>query len=179
MTNIMTHQSKDNQPPSEWVRKHLHLVKPNSSVLDLACGTGRHTILMHNLGHKVTAVDINVHYIYRLQDPTIEVIECDLENGKKWPFSGRSFDVIITTNYLYRPILHYMLSSLAKDGILIYETFAVGNELFGKPSNPNFLLKDRELINICKSLKIISYESLIVHKPKKEKVQRIVAKNIE
>ena len=65
--------------PSEWVRKHLHLVKPNSSVLDLACGTGRHAILMHNLGHKVTAVDINVHYIYRLQDPTIEVIECDLE----------------------------------------------------------------------------------------------------
>ncbi len=177
MANIMVHQSKNKQQPSKWVIKHLNLIRPKSTVLDLASGDGRHTALMQSLEHKVTSLDINVHQIYRLQDPKIEVIEYDLENGNMWPFSNRFFDLIIVTNYLYRPILNNIVSSLAKGGILIYETFAKGNELFGKPSNPNFLLKEGELLRICKSLEIISYENRIVHGPKKAKVQRIVAKN--
>ena len=179
MAIIMAHQSKNKQQPSRWVTKHLRLIKPKSTVLDLACGDGRHTILMQKLGHIVTALDINVHQIYRLQGPKIEIIEYDLENGYIWPLTNRFFDLVIVTNYLYRPVLDNIVSALAKDGVLIYETFAEGNELFGKPSNPNFLLKEGELLNICKYLEIISYENRIVYRPTKAKIQRIVARNLK
>jgi SAM-dependent methyltransferase len=153
-------------------------IAPAGQVLDLACGAGRHARLFASLGHPVLALDRDPLALAAAAAPGIETMLHDLEApGAAWPFGAARFAAIVVTNYLYRPQLAQMLASLAPDGLLIYETFALGNEAFGKPSNPDFLLQPGELLRLAESarLRVIAYEDGYVNAPKPAMVQRLCA----
>jgi SAM-dependent methyltransferase len=165
--------------PSAWVTRWSKLIPAASRVLDLACGGGRHTRLLSQLGHTVVAVDRDVAAVtalgQTLENHRIDVRCHDLE-ARPWPFSVAEFDAVVVTNYLYRPLFAPMLASLRPEGVLLYETFARGNERFGKPSNPNFLLLPGELIERVRgALRVIAYEDRYVERPKPALVQRLCA----
>ncbi len=144
--------------PSNWITRFAHLV--NGNVLDLACGSGRHGRLFLDTVDQVTFVDKNIEGVQDLVGRSGAVIsERNLENGDPWSFDVEYFDAIIVTNYLYRPHLSDMLSSLKDGGVLLYETFALGNEKFGRPRSPDFLLKPGELLDLVDGkLQVIAYE---------------------
>ena len=159
--------------PSPWVARFVSTLPPGCPVLDVACGGGRHARLLAAAGHPVTAVDIDVSRL--VADDTLEVVQADLEGGP-WPLDGRRFGGVVVTNYLWRPILDRIVDSVSPDGALIYETFAVGNERFGKPSNPDFLLRPGELLDIVRGrLEVVAYEHGDVTQPRPAVVQRICA----
>jgi SAM-dependent methyltransferase len=141
-------------------------------VLDLACGSGRHTRMLQALGHPVTAVDRDVSGVRGLDD--VEAIETDLEAGP-WPIADRIFWGIVVVNYLHRPLLPVLARSLAPGGVLIYRTFAIGNEAFGRPRNPDFLLKPGELLDAFGVFTIVAYEHGEVMAP--AVIQRICVVN--
>jgi len=143
----------DSLEPSAWVRRWAALVT-RGPVLDVASGAGRHARLFAERGLNVIAVD---------RDPQalregITFVKADLEDGKPWPFPGQRFGGIVVTNYLHRPLLPVLAQSLAEDGVLIYETFMAGNEKFGRPSNPNFLLRPGELLQAFAGLTVAAFE---------------------
>jgi len=158
--------------PSPWVQRWSHLVSPNGSVLDVACGSGRHVSWFADRGCRVTAVDRDTAAVEPLR-AIAEVLVADIENGP-WPLAGRRFDAVIVTNYLWRPLLPTLISSLADGGVLIYETFADGNQTVGKPSNPDFLLKPGELLQAAQGLEIVAYENGFLDTPPRF-VQRMAA----
>lgn len=144
--------------PSAWVRRFASLLPPAARVLDVACGGGRHARWLLEQGHAVTAVDRDTSFVLDLTERA-EVVTADLEDGGPWPFAGRAFDGIVVTNYLYRPLFPHLLESLADGGVLIYETFALGNEAFGRPRNPDHLLKEGELLDaFAGPLQVVAYE---------------------
>jgi SAM-dependent methyltransferase len=162
--------------PSPWVARFLPLVPAGGHVLDLAAGGGRHTRLARERGFAVTAVDIDIAGLADLGgDPRVEIVAADLESGP-WPFGGRRFTGVIVTNYLHRPLLPTLVSAVAEGGALVYETFAQGNETFGKPSNPNFLLKPDELLDTVRGqLTVVAYEHGKIESPRPAVVQRLAA----
>lgn len=164
-------------PPSAWVVRFAGLVPPGSTVLDLACGAGRHTRFFAERGHPVVAVDRDLRGIEDLRgNPSIESHELDLEDGGPFPFAGRTFGAVVVANYLYRPVLGNLVEAVGPGGALIYETFARGNERFGTPKNPDFLLEPGELLDVARpALQVVAYEDLQVEQPKPAAVQRIAA----
>ena len=128
-------------------------------MLDVACGHGRHTRWFAGRCHRVVAVDRSAPALASLADlqPRCELIHADLE-GAPWPLPGRLFAAVVVTNYLWRPLLPQLVASLDEGGVLIYETFAVGNETIGKPSRPDFLLRHGELLQVCAGLRIVAYQ---------------------
>jgi SAM-dependent methyltransferase len=167
--------------PSAWVRTHGGLLAPGSKVLDLAAGGGRHTRFFNDLGCQVTAVDRDVSGLQSLQGAGVEILAADLEDGSPWPLGTREFDGIVVTNYLHRPLFPHLASALAPGGVLIYETFGIGNERFGKPSNPNFLLRPGELLEFATThgLQVLAYECGEVSEPKRSVIQRMVAQRLK
>ena len=144
--------------PSDWLKHCTHVfLKKNSKILDLACGSGRHTIFLLKMGHEITALDSNTNIISQIKHPRLKIMKADLE--KDWPIDNMQYDAIMVTNYLNRDIFPKMIDSISIGGFLVYETFSTGNENFGRPKNPNFLLKNRELLKLTKDLKLISYEN--------------------
>jgi SAM-dependent methyltransferase len=133
--------------PSPWVARHAGLVPKASPVLDLAAGGGRHSRYFLDLGYRVTAVDRDVSRLAALSGA--EIVAADLEDGAPWPFEGRGFGGIVVTNYLYRPILPKIAAALGAGGILIYSTFGLGQERYGKPRNPDHLLRPGELLDVA------------------------------
>ena len=154
----------------------MPLIAKGGVVLDLACGSGRHSEFMAGMGHEVLAVDQDVTSIQALQNPLITPRCLSLEEAD-WPLIGCEFSAIVVTNYLYRPHWDELPKMLQNDGILIYETFALGNGDFGKPSNPNFLLKPGELLAFASrhGLQVVAYEDIYVDQPKPAMVQRLCA----
>lgn len=163
--------------PSDWVTRFSTWVPAGSQVLDLACGGGRHTKLFLERGLRVLAVDQDVSGIAEIFDhPGLEAMEIDLENGRQLPFARRKFGGVVVTNYLHRPLLESIVATVAVGGILIYETFAEGNEPFEGPSRPDFLLKPGELLEVVRGqLRVVAYEDLIVDDPRPAAMQRIAA----
>jgi len=164
-------------PPSPWVARHLSRIPQSGLVLDLACGSGRHTRLLAGCGYQVLAVDRNPDALAGLQGVAgVETAELDLE-GADWPLAGQRFAGIVVTNYLWRPRLPDLLALLAPGGVLIYETFMLGNEAFGKPSNPEFLLHTGELraVAAAAGLREIAFEEGYVASPKPAVCQAICA----
>jgi SAM-dependent methyltransferase len=162
---------------SSWVQRYAPLV-PGGEVLDLACGTGRHSRHMVMLGHAVLAVDGNPEALLEAAGPGITTTPIDLEEqGAAWPFGPERFAGIVVTNYLHRPLVADMLGSLAPNGVLIYETFAEGNAQFGKPSNPDYLLQTGELLALAAEhgLRVVAFEDGVTQSPKQAMVQRICA----
>jgi SAM-dependent methyltransferase len=166
-------------PASAWVERHAGLITPGGLILDLAAGSGRHTRFFKDLGHPVLALDRDVSQLAALaKEPGVEVIAADLEGGSPWPLDGRRFAGIVVTNYLHRPLLPFLAKALSPGGVLIYETFALGNARFGKPSNPDFLLRPGELLDFAAAfdLTVLAYHCGIVEDPRPAAVQRIVAR---
>ena len=155
------HQSSQ---PSPWVVRWLQLLEPRSLVLDLACGAGRHTRLAQQAGHRVVAIDRNAQALAGLESlPGVRVVQADLEAGD-WPIAGQRFDAVIVTNYLYRPNFPVLIDSVADAGLLIYETFAQGNERFGRPSNPDYFRP---------VLRVLAFEDVFQRHPAPAMVQRL------
>lgn len=180
MAVVATHVSQEQ--PSAWVERFASLV-PSGEVLDLACGSGRHSRLLASLGHQVLAVDRDAEALERAKGAGISTLQIDLEgtDGQvpPWPFEAGRFAGIVVTNYLHRPLMANLMGCLALGGVLLYETFACGNERYGKPSNPDFLLRPGELIDIVRGtagVRIIAYEDGYVVLPKQAMVQRICAR---
>lgn len=138
-------------PASPWVERYCQRIPQTATVLDLACGSGRHSRLLAGLGYQVLAVDRDQEALAGLRDvPGVVVRALDLETAS-WPLAGERFAGIVITNYLWRPHLPTLLAQLTAGGVLIYETFMLGNEAYGKPSNPEFLLRSGELRQIVKT----------------------------
>jgi SAM-dependent methyltransferase len=166
-----------NEIPSYWVRRFAPLITAGGTVLDLACGRGRHSMLLAADGYRVEAVDRDAQAIAEIAARTPEIVTrvADLENGP-WPYHGRAFDGIVVTNYLYRPLLPMLLNALDMNGVLLYETFMLGNERFGKPANPAFLLRPGELLDIVRRrLTVVAFEQGEVEAPRPAMVQRLCA----
>jgi SAM-dependent methyltransferase len=151
--------------PSPWVVRWAPLVT-RGPVLDVASGAGRHSKLFLRRTLEVIAVDRDA----QAMPEGIAFVRADLEDGRPWPFAGRRFGAIVVTNYLHRPLLPILAQSLAEQGVLIYETFMLGNEKFGKPSNPNFLLRPGELLQAFAELAVVAFEQ---GKTEKSVLQRI------
>lgn len=162
-------------PASDWVARWAALIRPGGATLDLACGGGRHARLLARLGFEVDAVDRDPALF---PDPPggVRLLAADLEGGP-WPYPGRRFDGIVVANYLHRPLLPLLVDSLEPGGVLVYETFARGNERFGKPSNPAFLLAPGELLEAVRGrLRVVAYEDRVVDSPRPAAIQRICAR---
>jgi len=167
------HQTLEASP---WVARWLRLATAESSVLDVACGSGRHVRLAAGQGHRVVALDRNAEALAAIENVAgVTVVCADIESGE-WPFTGQQFDVVLVTNYLHRPLFPALVQSVAETGLLIYETFARGNERFGRPSNPAFLLEPGELYaRVRPPLRVLAYEDVYVETPKPAMMQRICA----
>lgn len=162
--------------PSPWVLRFAPLVSAGAHVLDLACGTGRHARLFASRGCTVEAVDRDEAALATLAGvPRIRVNLVDLESGA-WPYAPAEFDAIVVVNYLYRPLFPALAASLNTAGVLIYETFMTGNERFGRPSNPDFLLRPGELLDAAgRGLEVVAFDQGYADEPKPAMVQRLAA----
>jgi SAM-dependent methyltransferase len=155
--------------PSDWVVRWAPLIG-HGRVLDVACGGGRHAKFFLNRKLDVVAIDREPQDI-----PGARFIQADLEDGSPWPLAGERFEGIVVTNYLYRPLMKVLHESLKEGGVLIYETFMLGNERFGKPSNPEFLLRPGELLRSFTGLTVKGFEEGPVSEPKPAMIQRLCA----
>ncbi|MSO91782.1 MAG: SAM-dependent methyltransferase [Rhodospirillales bacterium] len=151
--------------PSPWVARFAGLARKGSRVLDLACGGGRNGRLFLARGHPLTLVDRDVGHVQDLKRETgVEIIEADLESGSpafegNGSFAGRRFGAIVVVNYLHRPLLVPIVEAIEAGGLLIYETFARGNEAFSRPKNPDFLLRSGELLELVRGrMQVVAYE---------------------
>ena len=155
--------------PSSWVERWAPRVAAGTA-LDLACGSGRHARLFLGIGLQVVAVDRDAQDI-----PGARFIRADLEDGSPWPLPGERFQAIVVANYLHRPLFPQLIGALAPGGLLIYETFMLGNERHGKPSNPDFLLRPGELLDAFRGLAILGFEEGFAATPKPSMIQRLCA----
>lgn len=158
--------------PSPWVLRWSHLVPAGGRVLDVACGHGRHLRWFAEAGHPVTGIDRDPEAIAAIRPPGRGIV-ADIEDGP-WPLAGDTFAGVVVTNYLWRPVMPSILASVAEGGVLLYETFAEGNEAVGKPSRPDFLLRHGELLALCAGLRVVGYEDGFLPEPDRF-VQRIAA----
>lgn len=177
----MADASLTSQAPSSWVRRFQPAIPlvagARSTVLDIAAGGGRHTRFFLALGYSVVGIDRDTSGLADLRaNPAAEIIEADLEDGRPWPFESRRFAGVVVTNYLWRPLLARLPDLVAPRGALIYETFAQGNERFGRPSNPAHLLREGELLEAVRGrLMVVAYEHVEITEPRPAIVQRIAA----
>jgi SAM-dependent methyltransferase len=164
--------------PSSWIVRWSHLIAPGGAVLDVAAGGGRHARWLAARGHLVVALERDPAAIAALgRIPGVDAVAADLEDGSPWPLpDDRRFSAVVVTNYLHRPLLPRLLAALGPGGVLLYETFARGNERVGKPSNPAFLLAPGELLEAVRgSLRVIAFEDGFTPGPRPAFVQRICA----
>jgi SAM-dependent methyltransferase len=173
-------QNTVNSPPSPWVVRFAPLI--TGEVLDIACGKGRHTRYFLDRGHRVTAIDRDLAGLADLQTRSgLAMHQVDLEadttsGAQNSPLPGGSYGGVIVTNYLWRSLLPAIVAAVADDGVLLYETFAAGNEAYGKPSNPDYLLQPGELLDsVSGKLDVVAYEHGVIETPRPAVVQRICA----
>lgn len=176
------HQHSRADGPSSWVQRFADGAPQGARVLDLACGGGRHGRLFLARGHPVTFLDRDVAAVQDLkQVARAEIIEADLETGASvfsggGPLAGRTFAAIVVVNYLFRPLLAPMLDAIETGGLLIYETFALGNEAYGRPKNPNFLLKSGELLELAQGrMQIVAFEQGLIRENGQPAVKQRIA----
>ncbi|MBL8448061.1 MAG: methyltransferase domain-containing protein [Zoogloeaceae bacterium] len=162
--------------PSPWVTRFAPLLPTGAAVLDYACGRGRHARWLALRGYRVEAVDQDPAAIAGLAGVThLEGRVADLEAGV-WPYAGQQYDGVVVTHYLYRRRLPSLLGLVRPGGVLIYETFMVGNERFGKPSNPDFLLRPGELLELVRGAwTVVAFEQGEVARPRPAMIQRLCA----
>jgi SAM-dependent methyltransferase len=160
--------------PSEWVERYSPLIREHGSVLDVACGSGRHMKRLSALGLRCLGIDRNEEALVHARLHGV-VICADIE-AEPWPIPGRLFDAVVVTNYLWRPLYPHLIQSLKPDGVLLYETFALGHETVGKPSRPEFLLQPGELLALAHEhgLNVVAFEDVWLDHPRR-RIQRLAA----
>ena len=165
---------------SNWVKYcSEELTSKNGYVLDLACGSGRHSIFLSKLGYNVLAVDIDKNKLNSFNGKLIKKKVIDVENVNNWPLAKEKFNAIIVTNFLNRKIFPSIIRSIKKGGYLIYETFSEGHQKIGRPSNPKYILKPRELIRLSNKMQLVAYENIYINTSSNHLFQqRILAKNV-
>lgn len=161
---------------SAWVKRWAALIPEHGTVLDLACGSGRNARYLAGLGYQVVATDIQASALADLESvANIETLRADLE-ADKWPFAGRTFDGVVVVNYLHRPLLSNLAQAVGTNGVLIYESFGQGNQRYGRPSNPDFLLRPGELLEVfAPLLNVVAYEFGVEYEPRPAVRQRLCA----
>jgi SAM-dependent methyltransferase len=157
---------------SAWVQRWSHLIAPGATVLDVACGSGRHLRWFAQRACRVTGVDRDAATL-ALSQNIAETVLADIEAGP-WPLAGRRFDAVVVTHYLWRELLPTIVGSVAEGGVLLYETFSEGQASVGKPSNPAFLLRPAELLQAAKGLRVVAFEDGFETAPERF-VQRLAA----
>jgi len=169
-------ETRPSLEPSRWVMRFSGLVRAGGQVLDLAAGGGRHTHWFLASERSVVALDRDLSALEWLEHPRLEKVEADLEGSDAWPLGERSFDAVVVTNYLWRSIFDDIVGAVRHDGVLIYETFAEGNERYGRPRRPEFLLQAGELLaKVAPRLEIVAYEHGYTDHPSPRVVQRVCA----
>jgi SAM-dependent methyltransferase len=159
--------------PSPWICRWSHLVPAGGQVLDVACGSGRHMRWFAQQGYPTLGVDRSPEAV-AAAGAFGQTLLADIESGP-WPFGGQQFAGVVVTNYLWRARLPDIVAAVAPGGVLLYETFAQGNETVGKPSRPDFLLAPGELLTACAgALRVVAYEDGFLAEPDRF-VQRIAA----
>jgi len=150
--------------PSDWFRTFQPLIAAGGEVLDVAAGGGRHVRFFADAGYRVTALDRNTEPLQPFRESHgADIIDADLEDGTGWPLNGRTFDAVMVCNYLHRPLFTHLITALKPGGVLLYETFALGNEVYSRPRNPDHLLKNGELLDLLRGrLQIVAYRHGIV-----------------
>ncbi len=149
----------------------------DAAVLDLATGNGRNALYFAARGHRVTAVDIDIGRLP--ETANVERLQADLENGSPWPLGGRTFGGVIVTKYLHRPLMPDLLGAVEPGGVLLYETFMDGNQRFVRPSRPEHLLKDGELLDLVRGkFTVVAYEACPIGEPATAMMQRIAARKL-
>jgi SAM-dependent methyltransferase len=166
---VEKHHSDPDLAPSAWVVRWAPLIT-RGPVLDVACGGGRHARFLAGKGLEVVALD---REWIPFDEPNIRFLKADLEDGSAWPLAGQRFGGIVVTNYLHRPIFPRLTEALGTGGILIYETFMLGNERYGRPSNPRFLLRPGELLEAFRELRLVAFEQGRASEPKPAMIQRL------
>lgn len=163
--------------PSPWIKRFADLIPVGGLVLDLACGAGRHGRFLLERGHRLVLLDKNIMAVADLAaDEHVELIARDIEDGRPWPLGDRTFDGVVGANYLYRPMMKHLVRAVAPGGAFLYETFADGNQAFGRPSNPDFLLMREELLIFTRpELRVVAFEDIIVNEPRPAAIQHIAA----
>jgi SAM-dependent methyltransferase len=163
-------------PASPWVMRWLPAARGSKTLLDFACGSGRHARLGHALGYRVLAVDRDAQALSNLEGSGVTTLQEDVEHGR-WSLRAERFDVVVCTHYLFRPRLDVLAGLLAPGGRLIYETFAVGQERFGRPTNPAFLLRPGELLGLADraGLHVLAFEDGQTSAPRATRLQRLTA----
>ena len=166
------------QDCSAWIQRFADLVPVGGNILDLASGGGRHSRFFLDRGHPVTAIDHDVSGLDILASrKNLEIIQYDLEDGSPWPLASRQFAAVVVVNYLHRALLTQLVASVASGGLLLYDTFAMGNEALGRPSNPDFLLRPGELADCVRDeLTIVDYFHGSMETPKPAIKQQICAR---
>src|SRR5689334_8161192 len=175
MTTASSHSMR--LAPSSWIERHAHLVPAEARVLDVAAGNGRHALFFAARGNRVVAVDRDETSLAAIAGHSaIEARALDLETDR-WPLAGETFDAIVVVNYLHRSSMPNLLAMLAPDGAFLYETFAAGNEAYGPPRNPDFLLREGELVELVRGrLTIVAFEQgLSSNRDKPAVIERIAA----
>ena len=162
--------------PSPWVTRFAALIPAGGRVLDVACGGGRHARWLLDRGFAVTAIDKDTAFVADLADRA-EIVTADLEDGSPWPFGGRTFDAVVVTNYLHRPLFPDLIAALAPGAPLIYETFMLGNERYARPRNPDHLLRPDELLERVDGLQVVAFEAGYQDIPRPSVAQRVCAVN--
>ncbi|HTV18725.1 MAG TPA: class I SAM-dependent methyltransferase [Polyangiaceae bacterium] len=169
-------ESRPSFAPSRWVVRFSHLIRPGGRVLDVAAGGGRHTHWFLSSERAVVALDRDLSGLAWIQHPQLQKVEADLEGSEGWPLGEQTFDAVVVTNYLWRSILDDLVGAVRHDGVLIYETFAEGNERHGSPRRPEFLLQPGELLaKVAPRLEVVAYEHGFSDQPSARVVQRICA----
>ena len=175
------YKNRDNKEANFFILNLIRYLKPNKNakILDLACGKGRHSKFLSNLGYNVVAADIDQEKLNHFNGKLIQKRVIDLENVNNWPLEKKKFNVIIVTNFLNRAIFPLIISSIKKDGYLIYETFSEGHQRIGRPTNPKYILKPRELLRLSNKMQLVAYENIYINNPSNHLFQRrILTKNV-
>ncbi len=169
-------QTPSAKPPA-WVERWSGLIPKPGRVLDLACGSGRHAVYLAGLGYQIDAVDIDLSLSETAQRsaPLVTWLRHDLENAA-WPFEAGEYQGVLVTNYLHRPLSPHLIDALAPGGVLIYATFAMGQERFGRPRNPAHLLMPGELLEMVRGqMRVVAYEDVLEQADTPTRVQRLCA----